>query len=1311
MSETIAELRELCAPDGSGRADILVGSVTDAISFRAVLEGKCVPDLLREQVAIQPDRIAVVHRSGNLTYRDLVERSTSLAVYLRHLGVTADDCVGVFVEPSTELMVGAWGILFSGGAYLPLSPEYPEDRLRYMIEDSCAKAIVAQDALRSRLAALAPAGTRIVTVAEAEAFARSQGVAGHELDVDLRPNHLAYVIYTSGSTGKPKGVMIEHRSIVNQMRWLRIVHQLDNRRVVLQKTPMSFDAAQWEILAPSCGSTVVMGDAGMHRDPERLIEAITSCGVTTLQCVPTLLQALLDTESLPRARSLTQIFCGGEALSRSLAQQCIQALPWCGLTNLYGPTECTINSSAFTVDRAALAGESSTISIGRPVYNTQYYVLDGQRSPVAPGQTGELYISGAQLARGYLHRPELTAERFIANPFSTDPHARLYRTGDLACWNADGTAQFIGRVDNQVKLRGFRVELDEIRLAIESHDWVKHAGVIVKHDPRTGFQNLIAVVELNPKEAAVMDQGNHGAHHQSKRDKRQLKAQLANMGCRTGEEFAGKQVVDLPGKAPTPEQRRQVFARKTYRFFEGGKVTRADILQLLESRPPRAIPRSLDLSFAELGKILRYFGQYVSTERLLPKYGYASPGSLYATQMYFEMDRIGDLEPGYYYYHPVHHQLILITRKTAASTPQIKIHFVGKRRAIEPVYKNNIQEVLEMETGHMLGLFEKVLPEYGLIVRELAYVPGGKAELDCATDDYYLGVFEMVPYVRPPEDEDPVEIYVQVHPGGVADLSAGQYEYKHGRLTKISDELVLKRHVIAINQQVYERSSLGITVISKTPRDWMSYIELGKKLQQLQQNELGLGFMSSGYSSKTGNDLPSARRIESILRACGRAAGPSYFFVGGRVSEAQMLSEGMREDVVHMKGPAEMIKDDLVQFLPDYMIPNRVIVLDRLPLTANGKVDSGALASLEQVNVAVAERAFVAPRTRTEARLCEIWKTEMKHDAVSVCDDFFSLGGNSLVAVGLINKINRVFQSSLPLQVLFELPTIEGIARNLDADAARPSSRLVRLQAGGSKPPIFCWPGLGGYTMNLRLLAGRLDIDRPFYGVQAYGINDGETPHATIKEMAAADVEMIRQVQPAGAYMLWGYSFGARLAFETAHQLERSGAQIDHLFLIAPGAPKLAMLAMKDEPTFSAASGYGNKAYVMILFSVFAGRVTGGELDDCLAATHDEDSFVAFITRRFANLAPDLVRRIAQIVYQTYEFKYSFRELTERTVEAPLTIFKARGDDYSFLENSSGYSSRAPVVVDLEAEHYSMLREPNVGELVSAIRHRLRAAR
>jgi amino acid adenylation domain-containing protein len=1234
----------------------------------------CLPDLLREATSAGPDRIAAVQGARSLTFRQLWDDGSRLAGCLRELGVAPDDCVGLYVEPSLDLLVGAWGILLAGGAYLPLSPDYPADRLAYMISTSRTRVVFTQPALVAELTRLAPPGTVLVTLAD----------AGHRAAAapDLTPGNLAYVVFTSGSTGRPKGVMIEHRSIVSQLRWLSTAYQLDRRRTVLQKTPMSFDAAQWEILAPACGSTVVMGEPGVHRDPAGITAAIRRHGVTTLQCVPTLLRALLDGEELPACTSLRQVFCGGEALPAELARDFHAALPDCDLVNLYGPTECTINSSAYTVPRgAALSG---TVSIGAPVHGTRYHLLAADRTPVAAGETGELYISGIQLARGYVHRPDLTAERFGPNPFcALPPYDRLYRTGDLGRWNPDGTVQFVGRADNQVKLRGFRVELDEIQLAIQAHDWVRAAAVVLSEDA----QQLVAFVELDPKEAALMDQGSPGAHHRSKAGRLQLKAQLSDPGVR---DLPGRRAVDLPGRIPGREQRARVFARKTYRFYEGGELSSADILGALRRRPERAARREIgQLDVDTLGAILRWFGQFSSGERLLPKYGYASPGALYATQLHLEIAGIDGLLAGYYYYHPVRHQLVLI-RELPAGPPRLRLHFVGRGSAIEAVYRENIREVLEIETGHLVGLFEEILPAYGLDIGSGPDVPAVVGALE--TTDAYLRSFDIVP-AGSAEAPHSVTIYVQVHPGGqVRDLPPGLYEYTGGELRRVGAEIVLRRHVIAINQQAYDRASFGITVLAGGERGWAGYVDLGRTLQHLQLNDANLGFMSAGYSSRTGNDLPSARRINQILRA----SGPSYFFVGGRVSDTQVRSEGMYEDAVHMKGPTELIKDDLATLLPAFMIPNRIAILDALPLTPNGKVDRQALAGRELA--AAPQRPFVPPRTETERRVSAIWTTALKREAASVRDDFFECNGNSMIAVGLVNKLNREFGSDLPLQALIEFPTIEQLARRIDGGSAAPASRLIPLRRTGSGRPVYCWPGLGGYPMNLRPLAGELPLDRPCYGIQAYGIDAGEVPYGTIREMAASDAAIIRRHQPRGPYTLWGYSFGARVAFETAYHLELAGEQVDHLFLIAPGMPSIRATPAGGDP-------YRDPAFVTILYSVFAGTTSGTGLAQCLAASTDEDSFAACIGRLYRDLEPAQIRRIIRIVRQTYSFEYTFAELAERTIQAPITIFKAAGDDYSFIENSRGYSALPPAVIQLAADHYGVVKRP--AELAAAIRLRL----
>ncbi|MFE6053037.1 amino acid adenylation domain-containing protein [Kitasatospora sp. NPDC056446] len=1285
--------------------------------------------LLDRQAQARPADRAVVGDGTGLTFPELAGAARRIAAGLRGLGAGTDACVGVYVEPSVDLVTGAWGVLYAGACYLPLSPEYPEDRLRYMIEDSGTRIVLTQEHLRERLAALAPAGTAILTLDDVPALHTeagkpgAAGVAGEpgeagqaeEAGEAARPESLAYVIYTSGSTGRPKGVMIEHRSVVSQLRWMLDSGHLGPEVTVLQKTPMSFDAAQWEILAPAVGARVVAGTPGLHRDPEALVAAVRRHGVSALQCVPTLLQALLDTDGFTGCTSLTRLFSGGEALSRRLARNLGLALPGASLVNLYGPTECTINATAYVVDPAGPGDGAGSVPIGRPVDDTQCHVLDEDLVPVAGDAVGELYIGGVQLARGYLNRPELTAERFVPSPFA--PGERLYRTGDLAQWNPDGTLQFAGRVDNQVKLRGYRVELDEIARAIEEHTWVRRSAAVVSDDERTGHRNLVACVELNPREAALMDQGSHGGHHQSKASKLQVKAQLSDPGLRDPARLAGRERIALPGRRESEAQRRETFARKTYRFYDGGPVTREDLTALLAPRPAGAFGRDLELlSFPELGRVLRWFGQFHSEERLLPKYAYASPGALYATQLYLETGGLDGLPAGLYYYHPVEHVLVRIGPAGTREEAYLTLHFSGKHGAIEPVYKTNIREVLEFETGHMLGVFEEVLPEYGLDVRPLGLDPAVKDRLDVAEEDHYLGGFAVVRNTGAARPEH-TELYLQAHQGRVDGLPGGLYRYADGGLTRVSDSVVESRHVIAINQSVYARASFGITAVGRADEEWLEYIALGTKLHHLQRNGRGLGFMSSGYSSRSGHPLPAARRIDGILAEHGIAAGPSYFFLGGKVSEEQIRSEGMYEDTVHMKGPAEIIKDELANLLPDYMLPNRVLVVDALPLTANGKVDLKALAASDAVRASGARGEYTAPGTAHERWLAEAWGQALKYEDVSVTDEFFAVGGNSLVAVALVHRINREFGVALPLQVLFQCPKLGDLAARIEracaerasgesgergADGAGTAgSRLIPLHPGEAGRPVFCWPGLGGYPMNLRLLGREASAGRAFYGVQAHGINEGETPYPTIRETAAADVAELRRIQPQGPYTLWGFSFGARVAFEAAWQLEQAGQRVEDLLLICPGNPKVRQ---GDGRRWGREASYADPAYVTILFGVFTGRISGPDLERCLAETEDEDGFVASVHRTLPELDEELIRRITGIVAETYEFEYSFRELAERRLDAPVTLFKAAGDDYSFIEGSSGYSAAPPTVVDLAGDHYGVLKEHGVGELVAAIR-------
>ncbi|WFU07208.1 amino acid adenylation domain-containing protein (plasmid) [Rhizobium sp. CB3171] len=1254
--------------------------------------------LLLAQARHRATDIAVRDDTASLSYCDLVSQAAGVALNLREAGVDAGGRVGLFVESSVEMMTGLWGILLSGGAYLPLGTDYPVERLTYMIRDAGIKVIVTQEKLRAKLAEMI---LPRVTVVELDALELPSD--GKEFFApELAGTDLAYMIYTSGTTGAPKGVGISQAAILNQLAWLRDCQQVGAGEVILQKTPASFDAAQWELLAVCSGAEVVMGRPGVYRDPPALIEQIRRHGVTMLQGVPTLLQALVDIPEFAQCTTLTSLFSGGEALTRKLSARIFETRPGCRLVNLYGPTECTINATSFTVDPAALGAAPDMVPIGLPVAGTRCYVLNESLVEVKDGETGELYIGGSQVAEGYHDRADLTAQRFIHwIDRATGKPERLYKSGDLVYRQPDGVLVFQGRADNQVKFRGYRIELDEIRVAIENHDWVKSAGVFIKPHPRTQQPMIAAGIELNPREAQLMDQGNAGSHHRSKKSRLQVRAQLSDRGLRSDEELSGRPMIALPGAEATPAQRALAFARKTYRFFEGGETILEDLLGVLSSpKYPVGKTGALDdLTEEGLGHLLRYFGQFTSPERLLPKLAYASPGALYATQVYLEVAGLAGLEPGYYYYNPTRHELVRTGVRKPSNTSVMRLHFVGKVNAIEPVYKNNIREVLEFETGHILGLLDHVLPAYGLGVGDGHFEPAAIANLDCAAGHVHLAAFDIVAGDQRQSDLN-VDYYVQAHGHRIKGLSQGHYVYRDGELVPFSSHLVEPRHVIAINQRVYERASGMISIVSRDAETWRDYIDLGRALQRIQQNERGIGAMSSGYSSKSGNDLAAAVRLRDILGERGVSAAACYSAVFGKISEAQRVHEGMHEDSVHMEGPAELIRQDLQANLPDYMVPSKIALIANMPQSASGKVDVNALKSFPEFHDSDADRELVKPRNETELRLAKLWGEELGVEDLSIRDDFFEIGGDSLQAVQLVLSINKTLGVDLPVQVLFEASTVADLAVRLDTERAqRTVSRAVTLKKGQGKP-IFCWPGLGGYPMNLRHLANTLDTPRPFVGVQALGVNPGEDICQSIHEMACRDAALIRNSQPEGPYTLWGYSFGARVAYETAWHLEQAGEEVVELILIAPGSPQLP----GGDPTRGNVEGlFRDPSFLTILYSVFAQTIAADRVAPVIAKVRNEKSFVDFIADEKPELDAGIIARITRLVAQTYTPGYGL-EMKERELSAPTRLFKARGDNLSFLEQAVGVLQSAADVVALSPDHYQLLKQGGVDELVHAIR-------
>lgn len=462
------------------RHQLLVEWNDTKVYYQAV----CLHELIEEQVRRTPDNVAVVFEDEELTYRELNVQANQVANYLQKAGVGPEVLVGICVERSLEMVAGLLGILKAGGTYVPLDPGYPQDRLAFMVEDSGLKVLLTKASLLPKLSDLPV--QLICLDSQSDALSREKST---NCGSGVGPENLAYVIYTSGSTGKPKGVQVSHRALTNFLMSMQAKPGMSVKDALLAVTTISFDIAGLELYLPlTVGARVVLVGRETVSDGERLVSKLESSKITCMQATPATWRLLL--EAGWKGQKDLKILCGGEMVPRDLVNQLVARSS--SVWNMYGPTETTIWSAIHEINSS-----DGPVVIGRPIANTEIHILDSFLQPVPVGVTGELYIGGDGLARGYLHRPELTAERFVRNPFSEQvSRTRLYRTGDLARYRPDGNIECLGRMDYQVKVRGFRIELGEIEAALGACTGVHQNVVMVQEN--NGDKQLVAYVVLGP---------------------------------------------------------------------------------------------------------------------------------------------------------------------------------------------------------------------------------------------------------------------------------------------------------------------------------------------------------------------------------------------------------------------------------------------------------------------------------------------------------------------------------------------------------------------------------------------------------------------------------------------------------------------------------------------------------------------------------------------------------------------------------------------------------------------------------------------
>ena len=1140
-------------------------------------QDKCIHQLFETQVERSPKAIAVVFEDKQITYRQLNALANRVAHYLRSLGVGADSLVGLCLERSGEMVVGILGILKAGGAYVPLDPRLPQERLTFMLQDAQVSVLLTQKHLVEQLP---DCQAQVVCLdADWETIAHN---SDRNPNNQVTSDNLAYVIYTSGSTGKPKGVEIQHAGLVNLVTWHQRVYSVTPADRASQLAASAFDASVWELWPYlTAGASIHIPAQAICLSPLKLLEWLATQSIT-ICFMPTPLAAIVLEEQWPTPLALRFLLTGGDTLHRKPRQAFTFSI-----INHYGPTENTVVTTCALV--ATATGTDAPLPIGRPIANTQVYLLDAALQPVPVGVPGELYIGGAGLARGYLNRPDLTALAFIPNPFSNVPGARLYKTGDLVRYLNDGNIEFLGRTDWQVKIRGFRIELSEIEAVLSQHPTVQET-VVLDWEYGSGDKRLVAYVVPNYKEIPIvsdlpsqspLEHSNKGsqtvqwqAQHISNWQRRYDDLYSQTPALRDSTFNITGWISSYTGQ-PIPELEMREWVNSTVHI-------------ILSLQPSKVLEIGCGTGFL-LFRIAPHCTQYWGTDFSQAALDYIQQQLLMPGQELPQVNLLRQMADNFEGIEKEAFDVVLLN-SVVQYFPSID-YFVrvleGAVKAVKPggfIFVGDVRNLLLLEAFHAcVGLhqassslsvveLQQLVQEHITLEEELLIDPAFftilKQHLPQISSvqiklkrGRHLNEFTQFRY----------DVLLQVGTALKPTWEPSWLDWQKQELTLQAVRQLLvetQPEILAISRVPNAR----VAVASKTV-EWLSKTDqletVGDLREALQEISLLAGVEPEDLWALS-DELPYTVDIYWSSNSWDGC----YEVVFRRRTIASAAMSGA-EIAVSLPGAAypqpwsfyanNPLKEKFTRCLlpewrrfakeklPEYMVPSAFVVLESLPLLPNGKVDRRALPAPNRTQFDL-EDAFVAPRDPLELQLAHIWEDLLDISPIGVTNNFFDLGGHSLLAVSLVAQIQKQFGQNLPLASLFQGATIDRLAKILRQQISSPSwSPLVAIQPSGSQRPFFCVHPAGGNVLCYYDLARCLGLDQPFYGFQAKGLDGQQDPHTTVEETAVDYIDALRVIQPEGPYLLAGWSYGGLVAFEMARQLLAQGQQVALLALIDSG--------------------------------------------------------------------------------------------------------------------------------------------------------------
>jgi amino acid adenylation domain-containing protein len=1107
-----------------------------------------------------PNQIAVSFNNTFITYQELNAKANQLAHLLISKNVKAGDKIALSIDRSLEMIVALLAVIKTGSAYVPLDMSYPAERINFIIENSDAKFLLVSKKNAEKYAQVADSVLFIEdTIQEAARFPTE------DLTVKTEKNSLVYILHTSGSTGNPKGVCMGQNALVNLLLWQEKHSTADSQTRTLQFSPLSFDVSFQEIFATlTKGGMLILITEELRFDPFKLLELIHQQNVNRIFLPFVALQAITESAvaSSIYPEGLKEVMTAGEQLK--ITPQIVKffsEIPGAFLYNQYGPTE------AHVVTELKLSGDPekwpNLPNIGKEIFNTRIFILDEQLCELDEGEIGELCISGLCLAEGYLNLPEMTQEKFTKLPGS---EIRIYRTGDLARFLPDGNIEFLGRSDHQVKIRGYRIELGEIEAHLNKQEGIKQAVVNAQEDA-SGNKRLIAyltsdTIELGKEGAvswherwdSIYDSGVKSGKSKDDETSDEILDLLIGNQLSNSDDY---KVQANEWNVESTRRIKEIGAKKIIEIGCGGG-------QFITDLAPDA-EKYFATDYSEVA--INYINEKIKAQpekwkNVTAVVAEANDFSKIAGQ---SPDLI--LINSVIQYFPNAKYLFSVIEQAANAVKEGCI-FIGDVQSHSALKMHHASEQL-LHSSDQLSIsdFEERVTRRMNIEDELSIDP-----------EFFYFIKTEIPQIT--------HIEVQLRKGSYVNETT---KYHYDVWLYVNSPVIVSEPEEIVDWQVFTSFSeleeklvqlpLKTIIVSNIPnqRVWNDY-NLIRVLEELPSSgtvadikaALGKSINDLTFDPNVFWDLGNRLNFDTFVRWTNNGSEGSFEVVfipkdssikKGCVSPAALASSKSRigdfEDTLNIiinSNNNELItlwKNNLKKVLPEYMVPNEFVMLNKLPLTATGKIDRKALPAVSEPASSKNAHSFIAPRTSAERLVGGIWSDVLNIKEISIDSNFFELGGHSLIAVKVMVAIEKETGKRLPLATLFENSTIEGLAKMLAADENEIKwNSLVPIKKTGSKIPIYMIHGGGLNVIVFNPLGKYMNKEQPVYGMQALGLNGKTELLYSMEALADRYNQEIINNDPVGPYALAGYSFGGLLAYEMAKRLIAMGKEIKMLGIL-----------------------------------------------------------------------------------------------------------------------------------------------------------------